>query len=233
MGTRKSFVTDESLRQRAESCLSLTRDDITRMSAEGIHSLVHELQVHHIELEMQNEELRRIQAELTETRDRVQRSERLASLGTLAAGIAHEINNPLCMIELQTEVALAANDKPDGRQKVATSLGEIKELVKRGDRIVKSVLRFAKQDASEKWSYSLNDALGRARDYTRAMAEKKDVSVTLKLSSKLPKIAANATEMEQVFVNLLSNAIEACERGGNVHVSSGGSDSLVTVRRSG
>lgn len=230
MGTRNTRTTDETLRQRAENKLRLTRDDISSMSAEEVQSLVYELQVHQIELEIQNEELRRIQAELTESRDRAQRCERLASLGTLAAGIAHEINNPLCMIELQTEIALAAQQKPDHEQKLATCLWEIKALVKRGGKIVESVLRFTKQDASQKWPYLLNEVLGRARDYTRAAAELKGVTVTLELSSEVPKIDINPTEMEQVFVNLLANAVDACARGGRVHVVSGCSDSFVTVR---
>lgn len=230
MDTRKTTKSSATLRQRAEGRLSLTRDDISSMSAEDVQSLVHELQVHQIELELQNEELRRVQAELTESRDHVRRCERLASLGTLAAGIAHEINNPLWMIELQTEVALAAQDKPDCEQRQAACLWEIKALVKRGGKIVESVLRFAKQDVSQRWPFLLNDVLGRARDYTRAMAERKAVTVTLELSSKLPKVAVNPTEMEQVFVNLLANAVEACGQNGRVHVLSESSPSCVTVR---
>jgi len=230
MGTRKYTTTDGSLRQRAERRLSLTRADISSMSGEDIQSLILELQVHQIELEMQNEELRRVQAELTESRDRARRCERLASLGTLAAGIAHEMNNPLWMIELQTEVALAAKDEPDREQRQTTCLWEIKALVKRGGKIVESVLRFANQDASQRWPYSLNDVLRRARDYTRVVAEKKAVTVVIELSDELPKIAVNPTEMEQVFVNLLTNAIEACKRGGSVHVLSGRNDAFVTVQ---
>jgi two-component system, NtrC family, sensor kinase len=229
MSTSKQAATSEILRQRAERRLNLTRDDISSMSSEDIQLLIHELQVHQIELELQNEELRRIQAELTESRDRAQRCEHLASLGTLAAGIAHEINNPLCMIDLQTEVARAAENKPDRAFRQAACFREIKALVKRGGKIVESVLRFANQDASQRWHCSLNDVLGRARDFTRALAAKKGVTVTLELSSRLPKVVVNPTEMEQVFVNLLSNAVEACSRGGAVRVSSSWSESHVVV----
>jgi two-component system cell cycle sensor histidine kinase/response regulator CckA len=344
MGTCRTRTTDETLRQRAERRLNLTRAEISKLSTEDVQSLVYELQVHQIELEVQNEELRRIQSELTESRnrfsdlyefapvgyltldvegvirkanltaaamlqidrgrligrnlhklldqknaerlhhhllqalamsgkqncgvqvhrpdgstidiqietleihengeplcclalsditrteDRVRRCERLASLGTLAAGIAHEINNPLWMIDLQSEVALSAEGKPDREQKMAACLHEIKALVKRGGKIVESVLRFAKQDATPKWNYSLNDVLHSARDYTRAKAEKRRVTITLELSDELPEIAINPTEMEQVFVNLLANAIDACAQGGNVQVVSGHNASFVSVR---
>ncbi len=99
--------------------------------------------------------------ELVQAQEIAQRTQRLAALGTLAAGIAHEINNPLWMISLQAEVALAANENHDREHVVAHCLQQIKKLVERGGRIVKSILCFSQQGTSEKWPYSLADVLAR------------------------------------------------------------------------
>jgi PAS domain S-box-containing protein len=167
--------------------------------------------------------------ELKEAQEVIRRSERLASLGTLIAGIAHEINNPLWMISLQTALALSALDKPRSKATVAAGLREIQGLVERAAHIVESVLRSSKKDASRKWPSSLVEVLMRARDFTRLRADKNGVIVAVDASAGLPQLLMNPTEMEQVFINLLNNAIDASNRGGRIRLRAEASESTVNV----
>ena len=143
----------------------------------------------------------------------LRRTERLASLGTLAAGIAHEINNPLGIILLATDRALAGRD---GDEELKGLLLRTKECVKRCADIVDGVLRFARQEPTEKRPLDLNDTVLQARDFTREIALKHRVSVTERLAVPLPPVLANRTEIEQLIVNLVHNGINACAAGGEV-----------------
>ena len=165
-----------------------------------------------------NEQLYLEMKEREQTEETLHRSQRLASLGTLAAGIAHEINNPLQGITFSAEVAIQKKDLPGGRQRVDEVLGTIKAEAMRCGRIVKSVLQFARQEVSEKWPSSLDDVVRHAADLTSQQAARKQVSVRLDLGESLPLLTINPTEMEQVLVNLISNAIEASQAGDSVTV---------------
>jgi PAS domain S-box-containing protein len=144
---------------------------------------------------------------------RLRQSERLASIGTLASGIAHEINNPLGMIQLVAETALGSTDDPE---RIEEMLEQIISDVTRCSHIVKSVLRFAKEQPTEKWVNDLNDIIRHALDLTREYATRRGVVCVERLCSELPSVRANPTELELVFVNLISNAVNACEPGGSV-----------------
>jgi signal transduction histidine kinase len=164
-----------------------------------------ELEEHRDELEL------RVETSLK----RLRRSERLASIGTLASGIAHEINNPLGMIQLVAETALRFTDDPE---RVEDMLGQIISDVTRCSHIVKSILRFAKEQPSEKWTTDLNDIIRRSLDLTREYATRHGVTAMEQLCEDLPPVLANPTELELVFVNLISNAVNACEPGGSVRL---------------
>jgi PAS domain S-box-containing protein len=165
----------------------------------------HELRENRDELEL------RVEGSLEQLR----RSERLASIGTLASGIAHEINNPLGMIQLVAETALGATGDPE---RVEEMLGQIISDVTRCSHIVKSVLRFAKEQPTEKWTNDLNDIIRHSLDLTREYATRHGVIVAEQLCEELPPVRANPTDLEQVFVNLISNAVNACESGGRVEL---------------
>jgi signal transduction histidine kinase len=152
---------------------------------------------------------------LERSRIRLRQSERLASIGTLASGIAHEINNPLGMIQLVAETAVRSTDDPE---RVEEMLRQIINDVNRCSRIVKSVLRFATDQPTERWGSDLNNIIRRSLDFTREYATQHGVIAVDQLCEDLPSVLANPTELEQVFVNLISNAIHASEQGGSVRL---------------
>ncbi len=151
--------------------------------------------------------------QLEASRAQLQRAARLASVGTLAAGIAHEINNPLGLILMSAQRALEKNDDPKA---VETSLRRIKDDVKRCARIVKSVLQFSREQSSDKWPVDVNQCVRRSEEFTRAYADRNGVQLLFECASDLPAVAANPTELEQAFVNLIHNAVEACGDGQTV-----------------
>ncbi len=138
------------------------------------------------------------------------RSKRLASIGTLAAGIAHEFNNPLGLILMGAQRAIEKHDDPKA---VETSLHRIKDDVKRCARIVKSILQFSRDGTTESWQVDLNQCIRRSEEFAREYANDRGVQVRFEPAIGLPKVIANPTEMEQVFVNVIHNAAEACTDG--------------------
>ncbi|HTN76887.1 MAG TPA: ATP-binding protein [Pirellulaceae bacterium] len=163
-----------------------------------------------------------IMSDITEAVQSQQAAElnaRLRAIGTLAAGIAHELNNPLWMIKLQAEVALSDQARPDWSPKAARALSEIQDLVDRAAQIVHGVLRFANQEPTPKKPHSLLNLLRRARDYTSAQATAKGVTIELAASDEASCVLVNAFEIEQVFVNCLANAIQASRPGSEVRVA--------------
>lgn len=153
--------------------------------------------------------------ELEESQQRLQRSERLASVGTFAAGIAHEINNPLGMMLLSVDLALESLDQPD---QLAELLRQQKRDVARCSRIVKGVLDFARHQPTEKWPLDLNQVVRHGMDYTREYVQTNGVSLNADLPDTAVPVMGNATELEQVVVNLIHNAVQACDQRGHVTI---------------
>ncbi len=146
-------------------------------------------------------------------------AERMASIGTLAAGIAHEINNPAGAILLAAQNAQRALQDGSTGEGVTERLDEIVEQAKRCGRIVRSVLRFAKQESCEKWPADLNASVHQAVELTRPYARQREGTLRTELAENLPAVLMNPTEIEQVIVNLLRNALEADEHSPTVEIS--------------
>jgi signal transduction histidine kinase/PAS domain-containing protein len=163
---------------------------------------------------------------LVETRDRLtladarqaaERAEQLASLGTLAAGISHEINNPLNSILVNAELGLMKLESGQDSEKVRPVLETIVEDVRRCARITQSVLNLAKNSGAPKATANLNDVVLRARDLVASHLQLHDASVDLELGD-LPDQHLDANAMESAMVNLMRNAAESRELGVTVSV---------------
>jgi two-component system NtrC family sensor kinase len=158
-----------------------------------------ELARHRVRLEELVEERT---AALERSHHQLRRSERLASIGTLAAGIAHQINNPLGGILLAARFAQDSGDDPAA---LGMALADVVSNTQRCGGIVRSLLRFAREDVLEKGPADLNaivqSAAGRLSDC--------GAEVTLHLSDALPPLFLNDIAIGEVIVNLLQNAIDA------------------------
>ncbi len=139
--------------------------------------------------------------------------EKLASIGRLAAGVAHEINNP--MTTILTSAMLAQEDM-DPEDPNYEELQVIADETKRCSRIVKSLLDFARHSKPTISESNINDIVKESITLTQKQAKFNDVNLEENLSEDLPLIYVDKDQIEQAIINLSQNAIEATEPGGLV-----------------
>ncbi len=191
-------------------------------------------------------------AELKRTQTALIQNEKLAGLGQMVAGVAHEINNPLAFVSnnvavLQRDVralaelvklyaeadaliaqhnaALLARVRDlSERMDLSYTLSNLDEMLvrsrdglKRIQQIVKDLRDFARLDAGDKQEADLNAGIESTVNIVRGAAKKKQVSIDLQLSP-LPPIVCYPAKINQVVMNLITNAIDACADGGHVAV---------------
>lgn len=144
---------------------------------------------------------------LEESQERLRRSERLASIGTLAAGVAHEIRNPLNSILLVTQYALRYRNDIDPA--LREMLGNVTNEAKRCAAIIKNILLFAKAERTERSRHDLNEVVRHACDLAKSYLGGEQAKINLNLSDAQIPVMLNPTEIEQVLVNLINNAAEA------------------------
>ena len=138
-------------------------------------------------------------------------SEKLASLGQLAAGAAHEINNPLTAILGYADVLTVEN--PQSTR--AHSLGEkIRDQARRTKDLVNNLLSFARQVPAEKQLLDLNTVLTGAVQLRNLDLREKNIRIELESRSVLPAVRGDPNQLLQVFYHLISNAVDAMETGG-------------------
>lgn len=147
--------------------------------------------------------------------------EKLASVGRLSAGVAHEINNPLTTI-LTTAILIQEDLKPE--DPIYEELSTIANEALRCRKIVTNLLDFARQTQPDKKRYQLNDIVAACISLTQKQAAFKDVAVTHDLSDDLPQTLLDKGQIEQALINLIINAVEATPPGGNIDVSTRTSD---------
>lgn len=141
-------------------------------------------------------------------------SEKLASLGQLAAGAAHEINNPLTAILGYADVLISEN--PSGSR--PHNIGEkIRDQARRTKDLVTNLLSFARQVPAEKQLLDLNTALSGAVQLRNLDLREKNIRIELENRSVLPAVRGDPNQLLQVFYHLISNAVDAMETvGGGV-----------------
>ena len=145
------------------------------------------------------------------------RSEKMASLGQLSAGIAHENNNPLTAIHLNAHLRLE-KARPD--DPAAAALRLIAEETERCGRIVKGLLEYSRQTQPEKISVDVNSLIERTVGLLSGQAWARNVRIIQNLDSMLPPLFLDGAKIQQVFWNLILNACEAMPGGGEIEVSS-------------
>ncbi|HUU38758.1 MAG TPA: cache domain-containing protein, partial [Candidatus Desulfaltia sp.] len=148
--------------------------------------------------------------ELVEMQAQLIQSEKLASLGKLAAGIAHEINNPLGGVLIYTHLLLEDADKDSSQYENLKKI--VKETIRCKD-IVKGLLEFSRPKEPEMILTDINDAVVRAMAIFESQALFQNIQVRKELS-ELPRIVADSSQLQQVFTNIIANAAEAMAGNG-------------------
>ncbi len=154
------------------------------------------------------------QVEQLEERERLR--DRLASLGEMAAGIAHELKNPLAGIEVMA--GLLRRQVPDSKD-AQSLLADIISEAKLANAIVVEMLEFVRPIRLQVERTDLTDVLHQAVTLAETKATRGDISVTVELAPELPTIEGDAHQLCQVFTNLLTNAFEALDGRGSVSIT--------------
>ena len=145
----------------------------------------------------------------------VRRHDRLASIGTLSAGMAHEIKNPLVSIKTFTELLPERYEDPDFRDQFSALVGV---EVQRIDRIVNQLLRFARPAKAELEPMALHDALDHSLSLVHQQLVKGDIQLTKCYDAPTDRILGDADLLQQAFLNFIMNAIDAMDGGGQLRV---------------
>lgn len=155
---------------------------------------------------------------LSEARLQLFQSDKMASLGRLAAGVAHEINNPLTgILTYSSFLQKRTQDNPEFRE----DLGVIVRETKRCRDIVKSLLDFARQSVPKKKHAHIHDIIERALAVIENQLRINRIQVIKKYSENLPEIIADENQIQQVFINLIDNAAQAMAgAGGTITIAS-------------
>lgn len=155
--------------------------------------------------------------ELREMQDSLVRSEKLASLGKMAAGVAHEINNPLTSILINTHLVL---EKLERNSHVHENLSLIADETSRCSDIVKGLLEFSHQNPPEKNYADINDIINLSVDVLKNQVTFQNIKIKKTLDNNLPQIQIDPDKIKQVFLNLMLNAAEAMPDGGSLAIIS-------------
>jgi len=162
------------------------------------------------QLALSHEELRKTQLELIQ-------AEKLESVGRLAAGVAHEVKNPLAVLQLGLDyLAIAVGT---GDEAVAEAIGEMDAAIKKADKVIKGLVDFSRFDRLELKGQPLNPIIDEALNLVRHEIMKGHVTVESRLSPALSPVALDRGKIQQVFINLFINAVHAMEGGGKLTVA--------------
>jgi two-component system NtrC family sensor kinase len=161
------------------------------------------------EVDKKTEEIRRTQGQLIHT-------EKLASLGRMAAGVAHEINSPLTGIV--TFAYLMLKRVPDESQE-KEDLEVIIEQADRCSKIIKGLLGFARATTVEKGLTDINEVLTRSIQMVSSKVDFHNIKFDINMDDKLPQAIADSFQLQQVFLNMLVNAADAMDGKGTIAIS--------------
>ncbi len=153
--------------------------------------------------------------ELVAMQARVAQSERLASLGMLAAGVAHEVNNPLGGILALTGLTVEDMPPDDPNRE---NLQEVMRQTERCRDIVKRLLEFSRQSRGNTEPVDLNAVLEDTLSLVAKQAAFFNINVVWNLDPELPRVIADRSQFQQVFINILMNAVQAMNERGTITI---------------
>ena len=159
--------------------------------------------------------------------DQLIRADRLAAMGELTAGVAHEVRNPLGVIRASVQLLEDAKGDP-GRIHEAAEV--IKQEIDRLDRVIKALLDFGRPSKPTLVRTDLNEVLQDIVLFTNRFAKQSNVSITENLDPELPLVQGDPDQLKQVFLNLVTNAVQAMDKsGGSITIVTKGAGEYVEV----
>lgn len=166
--------------------------------------------------------------ELKEREEQLIQSRKMAAVGNLTAGIAHELNNPLNNISLTSEALIDEFDDLNREEKVKM-LNVILEQVDRARITVANLLDFTRRDERLFEILSINDIINSTLKLVGNEINLNKIQLDLDLGTNLPSLKGNAHNLQQVFLNLFLNALQAMPDGGRLGVKSRANDEFIRI----
>ena len=177
-------------------------------------------------------ERKQAESEKARLQEQLQHADRLATIGKLAAGVAHELNEPLTGIlgfaELLKEI-------PGMPAQATTDIARVETAALHAREVVRKLLLFARQISPRQDPVNVNRLVREVASFFEARCAQQSIEVRLALDPNLPAIPADEPQVRQILVNLVVNAIQAMEKGGCLDVATRqrGNEILVSVRDTG
>ena len=210
-------IADGDYSQKVE----VSSDDEIGFLANNFNKMVAELVRAHQELKEWAETLeRKVEKRTTELKAmqaHLIQSEKLAGVGKLAAGVAHEINNPLTCVLTNSSLLLGDLPPDDPRRE---DLQTIVDETLRCRKIVKGLLDFARQTKPQKQNLDLNEVVEDVLSLVRNQASFQNIAIRTEMDPNLPSVLADADQMRQVVLNIILNAADAMPQGGALRIHS-------------
>jgi two-component system NtrC family sensor kinase len=162
-------------------------------------------------------------------------SDKLAALGKMAAGVAHEINNPLAVILQKTGwmedlLQMEEFEESENIAEFRKSISKIEEHVERARKVVHNMLGYARKMEPRLEDVDVNDTVKQTVALLENYARINNIMIQTDLAGDLPIIASDQAQLQQVFLNLISNAIDAIGKDGTIQIESLRSGSEIHVR---
>lgn len=159
--------------------------------------------------------------------DQLIRADRLAAMGELTAGVAHEVRNPLGVIRASVQLLEDAHCDP---RRISEAAEVIKQEIDRLDKVIKALLDFGRPSKPTMVRTDLAQVLEDVVLFTTRFAKQSNVRIELATVPDLRPVHGDPDQLKQVFLNLVTNAVQAMtESGGDIHVAAEADDDYVTV----
>lgn len=205
--------------QREKDFRNITGDGIKRI-IKYASFLEEKIQQQRIELSFLKQKISEIKNELRNTYERLVHSEKLASIGTLLAGLSHEINNPIGTIISRCDCLILEAKERNLPSEVIEDLKIIKFHANRISNLIYTLLNFSRIPSDERKECNINEIIENALVLVEPQFKKEGIKITKRLMFGLPKVLANEIQLQQVFLNVLNNAREAISKEGSILIES-------------
>jgi len=144
-------------------------------------------------------------------------SHKMRAVGTLTAGVAHELNNPLNNITLTADTLLEDYDHLDDEQR-KEMIGDVVDEAGRSKKIISNLLDFARESGSQLEPLDLEQLLRQTIDLASNQIKLAGIKIELQTAGNLPRVHGDSQQLEQVFLNLILNAVDASQKRGKIQV---------------